>query len=211
MGRRCGPDSLAAPMTVLGDDTPCIDATWIEPQSRGNKINRVSFSVSIEYASQDEALRAAAATLKDIPLSGTLALIDNPNGAMILFNNATVREISPVQSGVAVDVRYAFAAGAHDIEFRPSIVTGLVVTPGTLGVELAWQSDGSAASYEVWAKNAESSDDPVKVLMPPASLPPVTHNTGDTINRTYYIMALSAHGLESGLSAGVDGAATGEP
>lgn len=197
VGKRCGPEGFAAPLTVLGEDTPCIDAEWQRPQERGNRTNRISFSVSIELATVAQAL-AMVSQVKRIPAAGVLVTIDEDSGELVRYDNATLRSIDPRQRGVSVDVVYSFVAG-EDVSMgtTPAIPTGLTATPGTLQVDLAWSPAAGAHSYRIWIfKDGWSFGAEVEALE-------WTHESGDTVQRLYFVGSVGRHGDLSELSAGV--------
>ncbi len=207
VGKRCGPDGFAAPLTVLGEDTPTIDAEWQRPQERGNRTNRVSFSVSIELATIGAAL-AMVSQVKRIPSAGVLLTIDDDSGTMVRYEDATLRSIDPRQRGVAVDVVYTFACG-EDVEMGsiPGQVSNVTATKGTLQVALAWTAGIGATSYQVWAKVAGSADDP-EMLADGITDTGWTHVSGDTVNRTYWIISVRGIWVSEG-AGGVNGAGQG--
>ena len=202
VGKRCGPEGFAAPLTILGEDTPTIDSDWQQPQERGNRTNRVSFSVSIELATIGDAL-AMVSQVKRIPAAGTLLTTDEDSGELVRYDNATLRSIDPRQRGVSVDIVYSFVTG-EDVAMgtTPAIPGGLAATPGTLQVALAWSPAAGAHSYRIWIyKDEWLFETEVDALE-------YTHESGDTAMRLYFVQSVGLHGDISALSAGVSAAGT---
>lgn len=207
-GKRCGPDNFSPVLTVLGDDTPCIDAEWMRPQTRQNRSNRVSFSVSILLETIGEAL-SMVSQVKRIPTQGILLTIDEESGKMVRYENAALRSIAPRQSGLSVDVTYTFATGEDiDMDNIPGQAGTVTATPGPLKVTLAWTPGIGATSYQVWAKVAESEDDP-EMIADAITDATWTHETGDTTTRTYWIVSVRGQGISEG-AGGINAAGEGE-
>lgn len=207
VNKRCGPEGFAAPLTVLGEDTPCIDAEWQRPQERGNRTNRISFSISIMLETIGEAL-AMVSQVKRIPAEGVLLTIDEDSGKMVRYENASLRSIDPRQSGVFVDVAYSFVCGQDvDMGSIPGQVGSVTATKGTLRVILNWTAGIGATSYQVWAKIAGSADEP-EMLADGITETTWTHVSGDTINRTYWIVSVRNDFASEG-AGGVNGAGQG--
>lgn len=121
INKRCGPYDFGGPISWLGQDTPCIDAEHMVPESRGNKSRRISFGVSIQFASDAAALIFCARQAENIPMNGTLLLLNSysdQTGVRIV--NCRVVEVDPRQSGVSVDVRYTFIGGQSIIYSGPA-------------------------------------------------------------------------------------------
>jgi len=208
VGKRCGPDGFAAPLTILADDTPCVDAAWQQPQERGNRTNRITFSVSIELASIGAAL-AMVSQVKRIPSAGVLLTIDEDSGEMVRYENATLRSIDPRQQGVSLEILYAFVSGEDiDMGTAPQSVSGVTGTADILRVTLTWNPSVGAASYQVWFRIAGTTDEP-QLLQDEITETTWTHVSGDTTSRTYWLVAISMLGESSEMTGGVNVAGKG--
>lgn len=210
VGKRCGPGEFSAPVSVQTEVVPCIDAPYAKPESRGNRSSRIRFSVSVEFATDKEALAFANVQSKQIPDSGELQTFDEESGEFTRYLNAALTEISPVRSGRAVDVVYSFVAGNQVLEQRPSVPIGLYAIPGILNVRLVWEPAPGAATYNVYCRVAGTSI--LEQIGSGISTTSATHTTGDTINRVYFVESVASNGVKSiVMSAGVTAAGVTAP
>lgn len=115
VGKHCGPQDLRVSGPIQAQVAQALRATNATPYNRGNKVVRVSWSVTRECPSASAAEKFCFTYQRDLARAGTIAILaEGAAGAIdkLTLANAVIDDVQCQHIGCSVIITYTVSGGA---------------------------------------------------------------------------------------------------